>query len=316
MTRINRNREAKELRKVFVETLRELMREDERVVVLEADLGGASGTTSLAKDFPKQFIQAGISEANMVGMAAAMSMRGYKPFIHTFAPFSTRRALDQIYLEGAYAKNTLTIYGSDPGVCAAANGGTHNTFEDIAIMRSIPETIIVAPCDDVQFAWAMKDLAKRTGVHYLRGNRKMNPPIYEEGAEFELGKGVVLREGDDVLLLSMGEMLVYALDAAKELESMGVSVEVIDAFSLKPFDTELLLSEAAGKRLLVTFENHSRAGGLGGIVAEAVSEKGLGIPLVRIGTDEQFGQVGDFDGLRETFGLTKENIIKQITDRI
>ena len=136
----------KELRAVFVETLQEIMKDNKKVVALEADLGGASGFTKIQKTNPDQFVQVGIAEANMVGIAAGMSMRGYIPYIHTFAPFATRRVLDQVFLEGAYAKNTINIYGSDPGVCVAANGGTHNSFEDIALMRSIPETLVVAPC--------------------------------------------------------------------------------------------------------------------------------------------------------------------------
>ena len=136
--------------------------DNKKVVALEADLGGASGFTKIQKTNPDQFVQVGIAEANMVGIAAGMSMRGYIPYIHTLPPFATRRVLDQVFLEGAYAKNTINIYGSDPGVCVAANGGTHNSFEDIALMRSIPETLVVAPADEVQLAWTIRECAKLT----------------------------------------------------------------------------------------------------------------------------------------------------------
>ena len=306
----------KELRKAFVDTLSELMSENKKLVCVEADLGGASGTTALAEKYPDQFIQAGISEANMIGMACGMSMRGYIPFVHTFSPFSTRRALDQIYLEGAYADNTINIYGSDPGVCAAANGGTHNTFEDITIMRAIPNTIVLAPADSVAFEWAIKEVSKLKGVHYLRANRKGNPPIYEEGSSFELGKSNVLKKGDKVAIFALGELVKYALEAADELEKKGISAEVIDVFSVKPFDVELVVKEAQEKKLLVSFENHSVAGGIGSIIAEIIAEKGLAAKLVRIGARESFGQVGAYDDLRKAYGFTKENLVETIEKEI
>ena len=311
MFKINRLRQAKELRRVFVDTLRDMMTEDPKVIVYEADLGGASGTTALKEDFPKQFIQAGISEANMVGMAYGTSFRGYRPFVHTFAPFTTRRTLDQIYL-GAYAGGTINIYGSDPGFCAGVNGGTHSTYEDISIMRNIPKSVVLAPADDVQFDWAMRELASLKGLHYIRGNRKANPALYEEGSTFELGKGNVLKEGNEVLILSMGELITHALDAAEELEKEGTSVQVIDMFSLKPFDKDLLKESAKGKDLIVTFENHSRVGGLGSITAEVLTEEGLGVKLIRMGTNDRFGQVGQPEDQRKDYGLTVENLVEEV----
>jgi len=304
----------KEMRVVFVETLQDIMKDNKKVVALEADLGGASGFTKIKKTNPEQFIQVGIAEANMIGIAAGMSMRGYIPFVHTFAPFTTRRALDQIFLEGAYAKNTINIYGSDPGVCVAANGGTHNSFGDIGIMREIPGAVVAAPADEVQLSWTIRECAKMTGVHYIRANRKGNPTMYAEGSTFELGKGNVIREGKDVLLLSMGEMLSVAYNAAEKLASDGISVEVIDMFTLKPFDTELVLKEAADKKLVVTFENHNIIGGLGTCTAEALAEAGTGVPLKRIGVNDTFGQVGSYGYLCKTFGLTEEHIIETVKD--
>lgn len=304
----------KELRAVFVETLQEIMKDNKKIVALEADLGGASGFTKIKETNPEQFIQMGISEANMVGAAAGMSMRGYIPFMHTFAPFTTRRALDQIYLEGAYAGNTINIYGSDPGVCVGANGGTHNSFEDIAIMRSIPNTLVAAPADEAQLSWCIRECAKMTGVHYIRANRKSNPTMYEKGSSFEFGKGNIIRKGSDVLLISMGEMLWTAYHAAETLEAEGISVEVIDMFTLKPFDAGLVRQEAEGKKLVVTFENHSIIGGLGSSVAEVLAEEGAGVPLRRIGAKDVFGQVGAYSYLCEVFGLTEKNVVAVIMD--
>lgn len=314
MFKINRERNARELRQVFVSSLRDMMNDNEKVVVFEADLGGASGSTALREDFSKQYIQAGISEANMIGMACGISFRNYIPFVHTFAPFTTRRALDQIYLS-AYAHGNINIYGSDPGFCVGVNGGTHNTFEDISIMRNIPGSVVLAPADDVQFEWAMKEVKKLDeGIHYIRGNRKANPPLYSEDSTFELGKGNVLKEGSDVLILSIGELVTYALDAANELEKDGYSTQVIDMFSIKPFDYDLLLESVKGKKLILTFENHSIVGGLGSIVAETLADKGIGIKLVRVGTNDRFGQVGQPEDQRKDYGFTKEAVVSKIKE--
>lgn len=316
MWKLQRGATGKELRKVFVETLQSMMDENPNVLALEADLGGASGFTSLKNTHPKQFIQMGIAEANMVGVAAGLSMRGYIPYVHTFAPFSTRRACDQIFLEGAYAQNTLNIYGSDPGVCVGANGGTHNSFEDIAIMRSIPNVLVVAPADEVQLEWTIRKSAELSGVHYIRANRKGNLSVYAPGSEFTFGKGNLLYEGEDVLLLSMGEMLGIALNAADELKKTGISTEVIDMFTLKPFDDDLLRRRIKNKKMVVTFENHSIIGGLGSCVAEVMAEEACGIPLVRIGANDVFGQVGTYDYLRNVFGLTEKNIVNVVKRKL
>lgn len=306
----------KELRAAFVETLQEMMDENPRIMALEADLGGASGFTKIQKTHPDQFIQMGIAEANMVGVAAGLSMRGYIPYMHTFAPFSTRRACDQIFLEGLYAGNTMNIYGSDPGICVAANGGTHNSFEDISILRALPGMMILAPADDVQLSWCIREVAKLPGVHYIRGNRKANKRVYAPGSTFELGKGNIIKEGGDVLLVSMGEMLSVAYDAAVQLEKEGISTEVVDMFTIKPFDSELVLSEAKGKKLVVSFENHNIMGGLGDAVAEVLADHGCGVPLKRMGIHDQFGQVGSYDYLQKAFGLTVEDIISTVKERL
>lgn len=301
-----------ELRQVFVNTLDKLIEDNPKILVFEADLGGASGTTKLKDRHPKQFVQVGISEANMIGMAAGSSIRGYVPFVHTFSPFTTRRALDQIFIAGAYSGNTINIYGSDPGFCAGANGGTHSTYDDISTMRNIPGTIVLAPADSVCFEWCIKEVSKIKGVNYIRANRKANPKIYENGSTFELGKGNILREGTDIVIYTMGELVIYALEAAEELEIEGISVEVIDMFSIKPIDKELIIQETKNKKLAITFENHNVLGGLGSSVAEIITENGICTPLHRIGVDNRFGQVGVPEDQRNDFQLTTERLVNEV----
>lgn len=302
----------KELRTTVVDALKAAMSVDEKIIALDADLGGASKWTELAQSTPERFINVGIAEANMVGVAAGLSLTGYTPFIHTFGPFATRRVLDQIYLSGAYADNTINIYGSDPGFTAGHNGGTHTTWEDVALLRSIPEVIICDAADEVQMDWIIKEFARLKGVHYVRGNRKGVKNIYAPGSTFKLGKGNVLREGQDYLIVATGQLVSEALEVANALEAKGESVEVIDMFTIKPLDKELLLERFIGKKVVITIENHSITGGLGSAVAEVLADNGLAIPLKRVGVDERFGQVGTPAFLQEEFGLTTTKIVEQL----
>ncbi|MDT2522309.1 transketolase family protein [Enterococcus raffinosus] len=302
----------KELRTTVVDALKAAMSVDEKIIALDADLGGASKWTELAQSTPERFINVGIAEANMVGVAAGLSLTGYTPFIHTFGPFATRRVLDQIYLSGAYADNTINIYGSDPGFTAGHNGGTHTTWEDVALLRSIPEVIICDAADEVQMDWIIKEFARLKGVHYVRGNRKGVKNIYAPGSTFKLGKANVLREGQDYLIVATGQLVSEALEVANALEAKGESVEVIDMFTIKPLDKELLLERFIGKKVVITIENHSITGGLGSAVAEVLADNGLAIPLKRVGVDERFGQVGTPAFLQEEFGLTTTKIVEQL----
>lgn len=312
----NRNEKGKELRSVVVETLQDLMKSDDKVVALEADLGGASGFTKIKATNPDRFIQCGIAEANMVGVGAGLSVTGFKPFMHTFGPFATRRVFDQIFLSGAYAHTTLNIYGSDPGFTVGPNGGTHTTWEDVAIMRTIPNAIICDPADEVQLSWVLKEFAKLDGIHYVRANRKDVRNVYKEGSSFTIGKGNILKTGTDVLLIVAGQLVSDALDCAEKLESEGISVEVVDMFTIKPIDKELIIKEAAQKKLIVTFENHSITGGLGSAVSEVLSDNAINVKLKRVGVDERFGQVGTPEFLQKEFKLTAEDLEKEIKAHI
>lgn len=308
----NRQEAGRELRDCVVETLQELMKDDDKITALEADLGGASGFTKIKKTNPERFIQCGIAEANMMGVAAGLSLTGFKPFTHTFAPFATRRVFDQLFLSGAYAGNTINVYGSDPGFSVASNGGTHTACEDVALIREIPGAVICDPADDVQMEWIIKEFLKMEGIHYVRSNRKAVRNVYKKGSSFKIGQGNILKEGKDILIIAAGQLVSEALDCAEELEKEGYSVEVIDMFTIKPLDEKLLIKEAKGKSKIVTIENHSIYGGLGSAVSEVIAENGISVPVKRIGVKEKFGQVGTAEFLQEEFGLTAKQIKETI----
>lgn len=308
----NRQEAGRELRDCVVETLQELMKDDDKITALEADLGGASGFTKIKKTNPERFIQCGIAEANMMGVAAGLSLTGFKPFTHTFAPFATRRVFDQLFLSGAYAGNTINVYGSDPGFSVASNGGTHTAWEDVALIREIPGAVICDPADDVQMEWIIKEFLKMEGIHYVRSNRKAVRNVYKKGSSFKIGQGNILKEGKDILIIAAGQLVSESLDCAEELEKEGYSVEVIDMFTIKPLDEKLLIKEAKGKSKIVTIENHSIYGGLGSAVSEVIAENGISVPVKRIGVKEKFGQVGTAEFLQEEFGLTAKQIKETI----
>ena len=311
-TRAKNKEVGKELRATVVDALKAVMEENEKVVALDADLGGASKWTDLAKSNPDRFINVGIAEANMVGVATGLNLTGYTPFIHTFGPFATRRVLDQIFLSGAYSKNTINIFGSDPGFAAGHNGGTHTTWEDVALLRSIPNVVICDAADEVQMDWIIKAFSKMEGVHYVRGNRKGVRNVYAPGSTFEIGKGILLKEGSDYLIVATGQLVSEALEVTEELAAKGITCDVVDMFTIKPLDEELLLKRLVDKKGVITIENHSITGGLGSAVAEVIADNGLATPLKRIGVDNRFGQVGTPDFLQAEFGLTTEKMLEQL----
>jgi len=305
-----------EIRAVYQKVMFEILSDNPDVVVMDADLVGASGTAKLFKEFPDRCINMGISEANMIGSAAGMSLLGKVPVIHTFAPFATRRVYDQLYLSGAYQKANIRIYGSDPGFNSSHNGGTHTSVEDLALMRVMPTATVLAPADATQFAWLLRETCSLYGIFYIRATRKGLKDIYDSSSTFEIGKGVVLKEGTDVVIFAIGEMIETALNAAEELRKSELSVAVVDMFTIKPIDRELIKKMIVGKKLVVTAENHSKIGGLGSAVAEIMAETGCGIPLRRVGISDRFGEVGLTDYLQEVYGLTKDDIIKTVREVI
>lgn len=317
MFKLSQNNElGKELRMAVVDALKESMKSDESIIAIEADLGAASGWTKIKADFPNRFINVGISEANMVGVSAGLSLTNHKPFIHTFSPFATRRVFDQLYISGGYSQNNITIYGSDPGFTAGPNGGTHTSWEDIALIRMIPNSTICDAADAVQMEWIIKEYAKKDGINYVRGNRKAVKNVYEPGSSFEIGKGNLIKQGKDILIVVAGQLVSDTLIVANELEKEGISVEVIDMFTIKPLDVALVLERMKGKSNIFTIENHSTNNGLGSSVAEVIAENNVPIKLHRIGVSERFGQVGTPDFLQKEFGLDALSIKERILNHL
>ncbi|MCR4772491.1 MAG: transketolase family protein [Oscillospiraceae bacterium] len=295
------------MREAYCSTLIELAESNKNIVALDADLISSSGMKPFFAKFPERAVQCGIAEANMIGVAAGLSLTGKIPFCHSFAPFASRRVCDQIFISAAYAKLNVRIVGSDPGVTAAYNGGTHMPFEDMAVLRAIPDITLIEPCDPVQLADTVRQLADVYGVYYLRMARKSSVSIYEEGSTFQIGKGNLLRNGTDVTIIASGIMVAEALKAARMLEADGVSARVVDMFTWKPIDTELIAECAEETGAIVTAENHNIYGGLGSAVAEACV-KTVPVPVETVGTDDRFGQVGTEDFLRREYALTAERI--------
>lgn len=296
---------------VFPETLAELMEADKDVVYLDADLMSSFGTVSLPDRFPGQAIDLGVQEANMMGVAAGMSAEGKIPYVHTFGPFASRRVYDQVFLSIAYAKNNVRIIGSDPGVTAAYNGGTHMPFEDVALYRVIPDAVIFDIADSTQFREVLKMTKDVKGLTYIRVPRKVIDKVYSDDSTFEIGKGHILREGKDVTIIAAGIMIGVALTAARILEEEGIDAEVIDPVTIKPLDEELILASAVKTGAVITAENCSINGGMGEAVASLLSRT-TPTPLRMVGIKEEFGEVGTEAYLRERFKLTPEEIIDNV----
>ncbi len=310
---IAKERKADELamRDVYCKTLIDLAQKDKRITVLDADLMKSMGMMPFMKAFPDRTFDVGIQEANMVGVAAGLSATGKIPFAHSFAPFASRRCFDQVFLSCGYARLNVRIIGSDPGITAAFNGGTHMPFEDLGIMRNVPGITILEPVDAVMLKNLVEQTVDQYGVFYIRLLRKNAIKIYEEGSTFEIGKGVELKEGKDVTLFATGIMVSEALKAAQALESEGISVKVVNIFTLKPIDKDLIIKCAKETGAIVTVENHSIINGLGSAVSEVLSEN-LPVPLERIGVKDLFGEVGPQDYLAKRFELTAGDILAKV----
>ncbi|MBM7154011.1 transketolase family protein [Streptococcus suis] len=300
-------RQTKEMRLVYSDFLAQVGQEDTTIAAIEADLSSSMATNKLSSVLGGRYVNVGIMEQEMVGVAAGLSLLGYKPYIHTFGPFASRRVYDQVFISLAYAQLNATIVGSDAGVSAEMNGGTHMPFEELGLMRLIPKARVYEVSDDVQFQAVLKETIKVDGLKYIRTIRKAPTAIYQGGEDFSKGY-CVLRQGEDMTLLASGIMVEQALKAADQLEALGVSVQVIDLFRIKPIheDIPALLSG----RPVLTVENHNRIGGLGSSICELMATD-LTTPVHRIGIEESFGQVGQQVYLMDVYGLTAEHIVKQ-----
>lgn len=297
-----------EMRAVYAECLAELMTRDRHVCVLDADLAKASGTRALYERFPKQMFDCGVAEQNMASIAAGLSSYGFKPWIESFTPFASRRICDQIAISICYAGRNVKIVGTDPGIAAELNGGTHMSMEDIGVLRSIPTLVIVEPADAVQLRAAMPVLNDYEGAVYLRLFRKELPDLFPADYRFELFKADLLREGRDLSLFVSGFLTKDALEAAELLAAEGISVEVINVHTLKPLDRETLLASVRKTGAVLTVENHNVIGGLHSAVLETLAKEK--IPVCAVGVQDRFGEVGKLPYLREAMGLTVENIVR------
>ena len=290
-------------------TLDEMMAQDKSICYVDCDLMGCINTKMLRKNYPDRAFEAGIAEANGAGVAAGLAAAGKKVFFHSFGTFSSRRCYDQIYMSAAYAGLPVHVLGSDAGVTAAFNGGTHMPFEDCALYMSVPEAVVIDPVDFAQINCLTKKLAASGKFSYMRMIRKGFTTVYGDGSDFEIGKGVTLKEGKDVAIIASGIMVDEALKAQEQLAAEGISAKVIDMFTWKPLDEQLILDSAAECGAIVTAENHQVKVGLGSAVANVVI-KNNPVPMEMVGVEDRFGQVGAESFLREEYGLTAAHIVE------
>lgn len=307
--------EAAEMRAAFASTMDELAAQDNAVVYFDCDVINSIGMTGFSKKYPDRCVDCGIQEANMIGAAAGASAVGLKPFTHTFGPFAARRVIDQVYISAAFAKLNVRMVGSDAGVTASYNGGTHMPIEDMGLLRTIPEVTLLEPTDSVMLADLMRQTKDLYGVYYIRITRKVTDRIFEGGSTFEIGKAATLRDGSDITLITSGYCTSDTLKAAELLAEQGISARVLNMFTWKPIDKEAIRAAAEQTGAIVTVENHNIVNGLGSAVAEAVAEC-CPVPVKRIGVPDVFGEVGSIDYLKQIFHMTVDDIVAAAKDII
>ena len=303
-----------EMRAIYAECLSELMTADRHVVLLDADLGKASGTLGLRKHFPNQIFDCGVAEQNMCSIAAGLSSYGFKPWIESFSPFATRRICDQIAISVMYAGQNVKIVGTDPGICAELNGGTHMSMEDIGVLRSIPGMVIFEPADGVQLRAAMPVLNAYEKSVYIRLYRKELPDIFPADYHFDLFGADRIREGTDLSIFVTGFLTADVISAAEKLAGEGISCEVIGIHTIKPVDREAVLASARKTGAALTVENHNVTGGLHSAVLEALAKEK--IPVCAVGVEDRFGEVGKLPYLKEAMGLTEEHVIRAAREAV
>jgi transketolase len=300
-----------EMRQVYSNGLLKLGEKNDRIVVMDADLMRSNGATVFRDKFPERTFDIGVAEQNMISIAGGLSAYGFIPFASTFAIFASRRVMDQVMISVAYAKQNVKIVGTDPGISAELNGGTHMPFEDVGMMRTIPEMTIFEPVDATQLEQAMPQIAEHKGPLYMRLFRKTADKIFDENYRFQLGKADTIAEGNDAVIFATGLLVKNSVDAADMLKNEGISVKVVNIHTIKPLDSEAVLKAAKETGAVVTVENHNIINGLGSAVAEVLAEN-CAVPMKRIGVKDSFGEVGPLDYLMERFELTTEDIIKAV----
>ena len=298
----------KATREAYGTALAELGKLNDRIVALDADLSKSTKSADFQKEFPNRFFNVGIAEQNMMGMAAGMASAGLIPFASTFAMFATGRAFEQIRNSIAYPKLNVKIVGSHSGITVGEDGATHQVLEDIALMRSIPNMVVLVPSDANETAAIVKAAAEYVGPVYIRTGRMAVEDVHPNGVDFKIGKGEVLAEGSDLAIIATGIGVKIALDAAEELRKININAEVINMSTIKPIDKELIVDTAKKCNKIITVEEHNIMGGLGSAVSEVICEE-YPVLVKKVGVNDRFGQSGKPNDLLQEYGLTKETVI-------
>lgn len=303
--------ELKAIRVAYGEALAELGAENDKVVVLDADLSHATMTAAFAEKYPERFFNAGIAEANMVGMGAGMSAMGQIPFCSTFAIFGAGRAYEQVRNGVAYPNCNVKLGMTHAGITLGEDGGSHQAIEDIALMRVIPGMTVIVPCDANETRRAVKAAAEMAGPVYLRLAR-LPSPVLEQETPFHIGKANILRDGRDAVVFTCGIMVATVLECAKKLEAEGISIAVVNMHTIKPIDKGCILDYAAKCKRVLCAEEHSVIGGLGDAVGAVLAEEGCKVGFKKAGIQDRFGQSGKPEDLLEEYGLSEKQIYDQI----
>lgn len=298
-------------RQSYGEALLELGRENKDIVVLDADLSGATKTKLFAKEFSERFFDMGISEQDMMSTAAGMSTMGKIPYASTFAVFAAGRAYDQIRNSICYPKLNVKICATHAGITVGEDGATHQMLEDISMMRTLPNMTVISTSDDIQTKWAVKEISKIQGPVYLRLSRLATPVIYDENEKFEIGKGKQFGNGTDATVIATGVTVIEALKAKEELAKEGIDIRVVDMHTIKPIDKEIIIKSAKETNKIITIEDHNIIGGLGTAVCEVLSEE-YPKKVVRMGIKDEFGTSGKAEELMKHFKITSKDIVEEI----
>lgn len=297
-------------REAYGKALVELGETNDKVLVLDADLAAATKTGMFKKAFPEKFIDVGIAESNLMGVAAGLAATGHIVFASSFAMFAAGRAFEQVRNSIAYTHLNVKIGATHAGISVGEDGASHQCCEDIALMRSIPGMVILNPADDIEARACVMAAAAHEGPVYMRFGRLAVPRVFDESYQFKIGKGSVLTEGSDVTIVATGLMVNEALEAAKLLKNEGISARVVDMATIKPIDREILIDSAKKTGAIVTAEEHNVLGGLGGAVAEVICET-VPVPVLRVGVEDVFGKSGPAVELLHIFGLDAAHIVEK-----
>lgn len=300
-------------KEVLGATIPAILTERDDAIYLDADLMSCIGTFKWAKEHSDRAINCGIAEANMVGVACGLASAGFKPIVHSFGTFASRRCFDQAFLSGGYAGNDVTIIGSDPGVTAALNGGTHMPFEDMALYRAIPGATVLDITDTVMLESVLRECLDRPGVKYIRVPRKAAAKVFADGETTPIGKAIPIREGSDAVVFATGIMVHEAMKAAEALEQEGISVAVVNPFTVKPLDEDCIIHYANQTCAVVCAENHNKIGGLYSAVADVLARR-CPVPMECVAVEDSFGEVGPQAYLQQQFGLTSEHVMQAVKD--